>query len=628
MEFWGFDTFRDGQWEAIEALVEGRDALTIMPTGGGKSVCYQLSALLLDGCVLVVSPLVSLMEDQVASLNGRGIEAAYINSTLSRRVIDQRLTDAEYDRYELLYVTPERLTSELFTARADRLNVSLVAVDEAHCVSEWGHDFRPAYLEIADACAALGRPPILAVTATATPEVRDDISKQLELREPRVIVKGFDRPNLVWSVFHEADKATKVYDILEAVDGSGLIYAGTRRRVEQWKRRLEDRGITAAGYHAGMQDEARLEAQLRWVNDEVRVMVATNAFGMGIDKPDVRFVIHVALPGSVEAYYQEAGRAGRDGRTAYAVLLAQEGDEELQNYLIASSHPGREQIHAVYDTVCNLAQIPTGSQPDEPIPVNIRAVQKVTDLALATIRSAVDLLEREEVWTLLHLRGRYGLIRFRDSIEALRRYADQLTNASLAEFVRTVLRTVYADAASRWYMLDVGLLERRTDLPRERLLKGMNHLEERGLIAWYPPDPGTVRVQFLHPRTRSIPLEMEPIEKARERAEQKLQRVVRYAWSPVCRRRFLLGYFGQDHPRTCGRCDRCMDRHPTVSRKEVSPRVEYVFREIEADGFVTRWDQGTERALQWLIENGHVRAVDPVEGRYQVETTRSAAEDP
>ncbi len=274
-------------------------------------------------------------------------------------------------------------------------------------------------------------------------------------------------------------------------------------------------------------------------------------------------------------------------------------------------------MHAVYNAVCNLAQIPTGSQPDEPIPVNVDAVRKITDLPPATIRSAVDLLEREEVWSMVHLRGRYGLIRFQDSIEAIRRYADQLSNAVLAEFVRTVLRTVYADAASRWYTLDVRLLERRTELSRERLLKGMSYLRERGLIAWYPPDSEAVRVQFLHPRSRSIPLDLEPMEAARRRAELKLQRILRYAWSPVCRRRFLLNYFGQEHSGDCGRCDQCMDRHPTPSREDVSPRIEEVYRQIKKEGVVTQWDASTEPALRWLLDNGHVRVGDVVEGQYE-----------
>lgn len=613
---WSVETFRDGQWESIAAVLEGRDVLTIMPTGGGKSLCYQMSSLLMGGCTLVISPLVSLMEDQVSSLKARGIEASYINSTMPKRLIDRRLTDAEFGRYHLLYVTPERLSSELFEARVSRLDISLLAVDEAHCVSEWGHDFRPAYLEIGEARERFGAPPMMAVTATATPEVRRDISKQLGLERPRVVVKGFDRPNIVWSVFHDDDRRAKVRKITEKVEGTGLIYAGTRRQVEQWTRWLTRRGVSAVGYHGGLSGEDRVRAQRRWIEDDARIMVATNAFGMGIDKPDVRFVIHVALPGSIEAYYQEAGRAGRDGRGAHAILLVREGDEDLQQHLIETSHPGREDVQAVYDAVCSLAQVPMASQPDEPIAVNVAAVRKVTGLPPAAIRAAVSLLEQQEVWTIVHLRGRYGLIRFKESIEAIRGYADRLSNESLGDFIRTVLRTVYADAASRWYTLDIRLLERRTELSRERLMRGMKYLDERGLIAWHSPDPEALRIELESARSRSIPLDMESIDRGLERARANLERVMRYAWSPVCRRHFLLTYFGQGHPRRCGRCDECLGRHDGVSRSQVEERIDELLRQIDDGGTVEPWNQRTEEALRWLLDEGLVEIVDPVEGRY------------
>ncbi|MFB3131422.1 MAG: ATP-dependent DNA helicase RecQ, partial [Rhodothermales bacterium] len=332
--FWGHPGFRPGQREVIEAVLAGRDVLAILPTGGGKSVCYQVPALLRDGLTLVVSPLIALMQDQVAQLDARGVKAAFINSTLAAREIEQRWTDAEFGRYRLLYVAPERLQSDIFLARAERLNVTLLAVDEAHCISEWGHHFRPSYLQIAQARVHLGDPPTIAVTATATPEVRRDIVEHLALRDPEVIVKGFDRPNLVWSIFRAENKREKVLDVLRGVPGSGLLYAATRRAVEDWAGWLAQQGETVMAYHGGLAHEVREKAQHAWIESRVRLVVATNAFGMGIDKPDVRSVIHLDVPASLEAYYQEAGRAGRDGHPADCILLWQKRDAGLLAHFV------------------------------------------------------------------------------------------------------------------------------------------------------------------------------------------------------------------------------------------------------------------------------------------------------
>ena len=355
---WGYAGFREGQRDVIEATLAGRDALAVFPTGGGKSLLYQLPAVLQGGLTLVVSPLVALMHDQVEQLAARNVPAAALTAALSRREIDQRWTDAEFGRYRLLYVTPERLQSELFLARAERLPVVRLAVDEAHCISEWGHDFRPAYRRLAEARALLRTPdgdpvPVLAVTATATPEVRRDIVEQLALEDPLVLVKGFDRPNLVWSVLRDEDKTDKLVEIAAVVGGSGIVYAGTRNGTETWARVLQREGIAAEAYHAGLDAATRAAVQRRWLGGTTRLIVATSAFGMGIDKPDVRVVIHVALPPTLEAYYQEAGRAGRDGRKAWAVVLFNEGDVDLPRVLAEEGHPDAKTVQAVYAAAGN-----------------------------------------------------------------------------------------------------------------------------------------------------------------------------------------------------------------------------------------------------------------------------------
>jgi ATP-dependent DNA helicase RecQ len=293
---WGYDEFRPGQWDVIAQVLAGRDALIVLPTGGGKSMCYQLPSLLLDGLTIVVSPLIALMQDQVDALKKRGIAAACLHSQLAPSAIEQIFTDAEFGRYRLLYMAPERFESELFQARASRLKVACLAIDEAHCISEWGYDFRPAYLAIPKAYPLLGHPPVVALTATATPGVRRDIAERLALRDPYRTVQGFDRPNIVWSVFRASDKRARLKDVLSGVPGCGVVYAATRRGVEQWSRQIAGMGVSVSSYHGGMEAQRREAEASTWLGGKTRVMVATNAFGMGIDHPGVRFVVHVDLP--------------------------------------------------------------------------------------------------------------------------------------------------------------------------------------------------------------------------------------------------------------------------------------------------------------------------------------------
>ena len=629
---WGHDRFRDGQWEAIEAVLDGDDVLAILPTGGGKSVCYQVPAVLNEGLTLVVSPLIALMQDQVAGLKARGVAAAFINSTLSAREIDQRWTDAEFGRYRLLYVAPERLQTDVFLARAERLKVSLLAVDEAHCISEWGHHFRPSYLQIAEARARLGNPPTMAVTATATPDVRRDIVRHLALRSPRQVVKGFDRPNLVWSLFRTENKSAKVLEVVRGVPGSGVVYAATRRGTEEWAARLEGEGASAAAYHGGLKSDVRARRQEAWLRGETRLMVATNAFGMGIDKADVRFVIHVDVPGTLEAYYQEAGRAGRDGKAAYAVLLFQSGDEATQRALIEDGYPDAGAIRAVYDAACSLAQVPIGALPDGPVTVDAEKTARVAGLGLGKAKRAVEALIRQEVWQTLPAHRHRGYVRFETSAEAVRRYADGLQNPALARFVDALLRTIHADAFSDWRDLDVRLLQRRTGLERDRLVKGLAFLEERGLLRWQPPGAATL-VQFAEPRTARLPVDDVAVRRARRRAERQLDHMLRYARSVTCRRRFLLAYFGEASPERCGRCDVCLGRHRAVV---VTPADEPVMRHL-----LDQIGQGTPRdawfenveappphhldgLLDWLFQEGYLRADDPLEEAYRLTSKAEA----
>src|SRR5688572_30633136 len=345
--YWGYPDFRPGQDQAIRNVLSGGDSLTIMPTGGGKSLCYQVPALMLPGLTLVVSPLISLMKDQVDALQAAGVPATFVNSTLGAGEMAARLQAAERGEVRLLYVAPERFDAEGFRRRVAGLRVSLLAVDEAHCVSEWGHDFRPSYLRLAEVRERLGAPPVAALTATATEEVRTDIVRQLRLRQPAVLVTGFDRRNLVWHVLqgkNDSERDRLLLRLLRGREGSAIVYASTRKNVDALTSLLNGAGVRAVGYHAGLPDRDRKRIQDEFMSGKTRAVVATNAFGMGIDKPDVRIVVHYNMPGNLEAYYQEAGRAGRDGGPSDCVLLHAYKDRFTHEYFINASYPPRPAV--------------------------------------------------------------------------------------------------------------------------------------------------------------------------------------------------------------------------------------------------------------------------------------------
>ena len=472
---WRYDAFRAGQAETIAAVLAGRDALAVLPTGGGKSLTYQVPAVVAGArraVVLVVSPLVALMRDQVDALARRGVPAAMAHSGMAYHEMDQLWTDAEFGKYRLVYVTPERLETDLFRARAARLPVALLAVDEAHCVSEWGHDFRPAYRRIADVRPLLtdtqGEPaPVLAVTATATPDVRRDVVEQLGLRDPQILVRGFDRPNLVWAVTHTPDKPRRAADLLRealAGGGSALVYAGTRRGTDAWAERLGRAGIRAEAYHAGLPGPHRDAAQARWLAGETPVLAATSAFGMGIDKPDVRAVVHVALPPTLESYYQEAGRAGRDGAPAQAALLVAPDDDALPRRLAETSHPTPAQVQAVYAAAGSLAQIAVGAEPDGPVTLDARRVADVAGVPLPTARAAVEALAQAGAWQASG--AETPLVRA--AAGPLRRFAQDAPPA-VAGFVDALLRTLPAAAFAGWTPLPLDRVAERADLPPARV---------------------------------------------------------------------------------------------------------------------------------------------------------------
>ena len=626
---WRFEAFRPGQAEAVAAVLAGRDALAVLPTGGGKSLTYQVPAVVAGperAVVLVVSPLVALMRDQVGALARRGVPAAMAHAGLSPREADQLWTDAEFGRYRLVYLTPERLATDLFRARAPRLPVALLAVDEAHCVSEWGHDFRPAYRRIHEARGLLsdadGAPaPVLAVTATATPDVRRDIAEQLGLRDPAVVVRGFDRPNLVWSVTHTADKERCAAALLRetlgtgSTGGAGLVYAGTRAATEAWAARLANAGVRAEAYHAGLAPDARTAVQQRWLSGKTPVLAATSAFGMGIDKPDVRAVVHVALPPTLEAYYQEAGRAGRDGAPAQVALLVAPDDGRVPQRMAETSHPTGPDVQAVYRAAGSLAQIAVGSAPDGPVTLDAARIAAVAGLPLPTVRAAVARLAEAGVWTATT--AETPLVRVAGGPDALRAFAADATPA-VAAFVDALLRALPPEAFAAWTPLPLARVAERAGLPHARVLAGLAYLAERGLADVQASGAGTLRLTWAGARTASATIDGPALARSRKRALARLGEVVAYASGVGCRRQHLLAHFGEPAPPRCGRCDVCLGAHrPAAVTPADEPLLRALLGHVGRGDAPAAWLPGTPAArrdglLDWLAQEGLVRLDDPL----------------
>ncbi len=621
---WGYETFRPGQQEVITSVLQGRDTLAVFPTGGGKSLCYQLPALLVEGVVLVVSPLISLMQDQVASARARGISAACVHHEMSISAVEQCLIDAEYGRYRLLYVSPERLQSDFFRARLRRLKVALLAIDEAHCISEWGHQFRPAYRQLASVKEELGHPVVLAVTATATPEVRRDIIEQLRLRDPLVKVTGFDRPNIYWSVYYTENKQVRLFEELGSLQGeSAIVYAGTRKAAEEWASLLTRHGFSAVAYHGGLDVKEREERMERWMSGEIPVMVATSAFGMGVDKPDVRLIVHITIPLSLEAYYQEAGRAGRDGAPSRAVILYGPGDRQLPEALLDAAYPSVREVRMVYDAVCNLAQIPLGERPEHHVAVDIEKIKKLTELPAQKIRTALELLQRAGYWIEVPPRKGWARVRMLQRPSDVRAYALRNSNRALRKFIDQMLRHLPGEAFLEGADVSLQRLSAKVGLSVERLMRGLSFLQEREILTWFPLSQA-IRLEFTEPRVQTPVLDIHALRQIRKRAEQKLCYVYRYLATGTCRRRFLLSYFGEETMPACGACDVCAGVHRmyTITPEDETALIQ-LMRAIDAGIPPEHWFEGQppyphriEGLLAWLLDQEWVRPIHPLEGQF------------
>ena len=581
-KYWGYPDFRGIQQEIIESIGKGKDTLGLMPTGGGKSITFQVPALAMDGVCLVVTPLIALMKDQVQNLRKRGIMAAAIYSGMTRPEIVTTLENCIFGQTKLLYISPERLASELFQTKLRHIKVSFITVDEAHCISQWGYDFRPSYLNIADIKKLKPSAPILALTATATPAVIDDIQERLQFKEKNVFKMSFERKNLTYVVRPTIDKDAEMIHILESVKGSAIVYVRSRKRTKEISDLLEANGIPSTFYHAGLTHSTKDIRQQRWHNDETRVMVATNAFGMGIDKPDVRMVIHYDSPDSIEAYFQEAGRAGRDGKRAYAVLLYDKRDTQKLIKRIDTNFPPKDYIIKVYEDLAYYYQIAAGSGYGHTFSFEIEKFCHIFKHYPLQAHSALVILARAqyiEYETDPESRARLMFLLNRNELYRL----DDLTQQEDA--LITALLRLYGSLFVDYTFIDIGLVTDYSQIPQQEIYLMLKSLSQRRILHFIP-ESKTPYITYT--KNRELPEQMviskEVYEDRKEEFTKRINAMIAYANdTTTCRSKMLLNYFGEKQDHDCGRCDVCLDNNTNQVAEEKIDPVKYQILNLLAD---------------------------------------------
>jgi ATP-dependent DNA helicase RecQ len=566
-QFWGHDDFRPMQEEIITSVLQERDTLALLPTGGGKSVCFQIPALAKEGICIVVSPLIALMKDQVENLKTKGIEAMAIVSGMSRREVDIALDNCVYGYTKFLYLSPERLASELVRERIKYMNVNLFAVDEAHCISQWGYDFRPSYLHIADLRQLHPAVPVLALTATATAEVRQDIQQKLLFKQPAIYQKSFERKNIRYVVQNTENKSRKLLDIANGIKGSGIVYVRSRKEAFKVARFYNENGIKADYYHAGLPVDERAEKQEAWKNNRNRIIVATNAFGMGIDKPDVRFVIHKDIPESLEAYYQEAGRAGRDEQKAYGVLLYNYNDRLKQEKKFSLNFPSVEEIKQTYHHLANYCQIAYDAGEGLSFDLDLGEFCSRFNLDAIKTLNALKFLEQDEY--VAFNESVYLPSRFRFEVLNEELYNFQIQNSGWDPFIKTLLRS-YGGSFENYVRLKEFDLARRTGMSVQQVIEGLKQLQEFNLLS-YLPQTDKPQLTWLKPRqhANNLYINQPYIEQRKATYRTKMEAVFAYAEHKRCRSQMLLAYFDEPNAAKCGVCDVCIEEKRQKSADEI-----------------------------------------------------------
>lgn len=565
--FWGYSQFRPLQEEIVDAAIYGKDVIALLPTGGGKSICFQIPGIAREGITIVVSPLIALMEDQVNQLQKRGIRAKALTSGLSFREIDILLDNAKFGGVDFLYISPERIQTRLFQERVKQMEIGLFVVDEAHCISEWGHDFRPAYLEITKLRELHPEVPIIAVTATATPKVKEDIATHLKLKNPEVFEASFERTNVSYEVYQVSNKLDAVSKwIHKNPNDVGIVYCQTRKSVKDVLIYLQAQKIRTGMYHGGMSSKERSKALSDWLSEKTPVMVATNAFGMGIDKPNVRFVAHYEIPNNPEAYFQEAGRAGRDGLDARTFIFVEPADLDELAERVLTQFPGTDKIRLIYRALCNYLRIAIGSGEHESYELRFNDFVKKFNLNITEVYPAFKLLEMNGT-ILFSEQGLRGS-RIKISIDKTHLYGYQLKNPVLDPLITWICRN-YTDVFDSFAEIDEADACQRLKLSAQELERQLKYLEEHGIIdiTWRTELP---MVTFLHERLPDDYIELRPevYHFRKERALDRMNVMKNYLEHKHCRPRYIISYFGQESE-PCGKCDYCreqtlLEKHPRL----------------------------------------------------------------
>jgi len=566
-DVWGYDAFRPRQEEVVRAVLEGRDTLALLPTGGGKSLCFQVPALAMGKLCLVVSPLIALMKDQAERLKKLGVRAAAITSGMDHREVESTLDSAAFGKLAFLYVSPERLMSEAFRTRLPGLPIGLIAVDEAHCISQWGYDFRPPYLRIAEIREKHPDVPVIALTASATPKVADDIMARLAFKKPHVVRGPFQRPELSLWTSRGEDRTGRLLRIAKHTRGSGIVYLRQRRGTVRIAELLRQHGISAAAYHAGLTHEERDTVQQQWTRGEVRFVAATNAFGMGIDKADVRTVVHLEPPPDLESYYQEAGRAGRDGHAAFAFLLVHESDEAALREKFAASFPTLADVRRVYQAFADQHRIALGSGAFETYDLDLRAIAERVSLSPATVSHCLKALELDGGIVLSEGVRTPSRVGMRASSADV--YGIRVRDKRLGPVLETLLR-LYGGLFEEPVLIDEERISRQLELSVNRTIALLRDLHHQGVL-FYRPRNDKPTVTLLMPRrdAGTLTLDKEALELRKERARQRMEAMIRYTFgTEECRERSVLKYFGEYAQEDCGRCDVCAAR--TEERKGIT----------------------------------------------------------
>lgn len=609
-KYWGYVAFRPLQEEIIRSVDQGKDTLGLMPTGGGKSVTYQVYSLSKPGICLVITPLIALMKDQVENLNQRGIKALAIYSGMSSQEIRIAMDNAVWGDYKFLYLSPERIATERFRERVGKLDVNLIAVDEAHCISQWGYDFRPSYLRIAELRDLLPNVPVLAVTATATPQVIDDIQEQLKFRKKNVLRTSYYRSNLVYLVRNEEDKVNYLVRAVQKAKGTGIVYVKSRKLTREISDLLRKNDVSADYYHAGLPSKIRSAKQEAWKNGKCRVIVSTNAFGMGIDKADVRFVIHLEAPDSVEAYFQEAGRAGRDGKPAWSVLLYNNSDRVRLERNVVKEFPEPDVIKRIYEAICNFYQLAVGFGKDQSFEFSMASFASSFSFQITAVYNSLKILQREGYLELTDELDNPSKVYFQVDRDDL--YKFQVANASFDGFIKLLLRS-YTGLFTNYVSVDEELLAKRANVHPDLVYEYLTRLRTQKIID-YIPQKKTPFVIFTRER-----IDLDRLKISRENYDdrkrdyiRRIDAVVHYASSGhKCRSQLLLQYFGETESVRCGKCDVCLERNElNVSKYEFDSLCEQIKKVLIEPCFyeellaqITGKAENTVKVVRWLLEN-------------------------